>query len=150
MSAVPPPACVLCTTAGGTPVWQGARLRVIRADEPGFPGFYRVVWQDHVAEFSDLALADRLHCMEAVALVERVVIERLAPAKVNLAALGNMVPHLHWHIVARYIEDSRFPAPLWAPEQRPRDAAHEAAVAARLPDTDAEIARRCQATFGAT
>ena len=36
--------------------------------------------------------------------------EALAPAKINLAALGNMVPHLHWHVIARFDWDSRFPA----------------------------------------
>jgi diadenosine tetraphosphate (Ap4A) HIT family hydrolase len=116
------------------------RLRVIRADEPGFPAFYRVVWNAHVAEFSDLAATDRLHCMEAVARVESLLREHLRPDKVNLAALGNMVPHLHWHVVARWRWDSHFPSPIWAPPQRAVDAGQWAAVSARLPALDAAIA----------
>lgn len=126
-------ACPLCEGDGGQLVWRGARLRVIHADEPGFPAFYRVIWNDHVAEFSDLPEADRQHCMQAVALVEQVLREQLQPAKVNLASLGNMVPHLHWHVVARHTWDSHWPAPLWAAAQRPRDAEREHGLTARLP-----------------
>jgi diadenosine tetraphosphate (Ap4A) HIT family hydrolase len=120
-------------------VWRGERLRVIRAQEAGFPAFYRVVWNAHVAEFSDLAAADRVHCMEAVALVEQGLRQHLSPAKVNIAALGNMVPHLHWHVIARFDWDSHFPAPVWATAQRPSPAAPEAAVQALLPALEAYL-----------
>ncbi|MFZ5549924.1 MAG: HIT family protein [Pseudomonadota bacterium] len=98
---------------------RDSRLRVLRVlDAPDFPAFYRVVWQGHVAELSDLADADRAHCMAAVTAVERVLRGALAPTKINLAALGNMVPHLHWHVIARFDWDSHFPQPIWAPRQR--------------------------------
>lgn len=131
--------CVLCQEPGGQPIWQGEKLRLIRADEAGFPAFYRIVWNAHVAEFSDLAAAERRHCMDAVALVEQVLRQQLQPSKINLATLGNVVPHLHWHIIARYGWDSHFPAPVWASAQRPRDAEREAAVAAQLPAVDAAL-----------
>ncbi|EHL22614.1 histidine triad (HIT) protein [Acidovorax sp. NO-1] len=131
--------CPLCTDDGGALVWRGERLRVIRAQEAGFPAFYRVVWNAHVAEFSDLAAADRVHCMEAVALVEQGLRQHLSPAKVNIAALGNMVPHLHWHVIARFDWDSHFPAPVWATAQRPSPAAQEAAVQALLPALEAYL-----------
>ena len=120
-------------------VWRGERLRVIRAQEAGFPAFYRVVWNVHVAEFSDLAAADRVHCMEAVALVDQALRQHLSPTKVNIAALGNMVPHLHWHVIARFDWDSHFPAPVWATAQRPSPAAQEAAVLALLPALEAQL-----------
>jgi diadenosine tetraphosphate (Ap4A) HIT family hydrolase len=95
------------------------RLRILRVlDAPDFPAFYRVVWRAHVAEFTDLSLADRLHCMEAVAGVEQVLREMLAPTKINLASLGNVVPHLHWHVIARFADDSHFPQPIWGTRQR--------------------------------
>jgi diadenosine tetraphosphate (Ap4A) HIT family hydrolase len=132
-------ACPLCMTDGGQLVWRGTHLRVIRADEPGFPAFYRVVWNAHVAEFSDLTQAERQHCMDAVTVVEQVLREHLAPTKVNLAALGNMVPHLHWHVIARFGWDSHFPAPVWASVQRERDSAQEAMLRERLPALDAAL-----------
>lgn len=131
--------CPLCAADGGSLIWRGDKLRVIRAQEEGFPAFYRVVWNDHVAEFSDLSAQDRIVCMDAVALVERVLREQLAPTKINLAALGNMVAHLHWHVIARYDWDSHFPASVWAAAQRERDTRREQAVAGQLPQVDAAL-----------
>ena len=133
--------CVLCREAGGLPVWQGAQLRVIRAQEEGFPAFYRVIWTAHAAELSDLSEADRNTCMAVVATVERVLRTQLQPTKINLAALGNMVPHLHWHVIARHDWDSHFPAPVWANPLRARDLAREAQLQDALADCDAAIAQ---------
>jgi diadenosine tetraphosphate (Ap4A) HIT family hydrolase len=128
--------CPLCDAPGGILLAQDARLRIIRAVEPGFPGFYRVVWTDHVGELSDLSAADRQHCMDTVVEVERAVRLHLRPDKVNLAALGNAVPHLHWHVIARFGWDSRFPAPVWAPAARTAPAGRLQVVEAALPGLD--------------
>ena len=133
------PTCPLCASDGGLLVWRGAQLRVIRADEAGFPAFYRVVWSAHVAEFSDLDATARQHCMDAVTVVEQALRAHLSPTKINLAALGNMVPHLHWHVIARFDWDSHFPAPVWAAAQRERDRAQEDALRARLPLLDERL-----------
>ena len=138
-------ACLLCDTDGGQLVWRGAKLRVIRADEAGFPAFYRVVWNAHVAEFSGLSSADRQHCMDAVTVVEQALRDHLAPTKINLAALGNMVPHLHWHVIARFQGDSHFPAPVWAAAVRDRVPAHEDAVRAKLPALERLLVQRLAA-----
>ncbi|WP_431275445.1 HIT family protein [Variovorax ureilyticus] len=134
--------CPLCDETGGRLVHQAAKFRVIHAAEAGFPAFYRVVWKEHVAEWSDLSVEDRGVCMEAVAVVEQCLRDALAPAKINLAALGNMVPHLHWHVIARFDWDTHFPAAVWAPAQRKRDAAREAAIEAALPAIERDIVRR--------
>ena len=128
--ADPAAACALCREAGGIPVADAARWRVVRVDDAAFPAFYRVVWNAHAAEFTDLAPGERDECMAAVAAVEGVLRERLAPAKVNLASLGNLVPHLHWHVVARFDWDSHWPQPIWAAAGRaaPADAASRLAV----------------------
>lgn len=132
--------CPLCDAAGGHVVLRADRFRVVRAQEEGFPAFYRVIWNDHVPEFSELAPADRILCMEAVACVERVLREQLKPTKINLAALGNMVPHLHWHVIARFDWDSRFPAPVWAAAQREVDPARIAAIEAVRPRLEQALA----------
>lgn len=134
--------CPLCASLGGILVFQGAQCRVIRADEAGFPAFYRVVWTAHVAEFSDLPLVDQQACMAVVAAVERVLRTQLNPTKINLAALGNMVPHLHWHVIARFAWDSHFPAPVWAAAQRPLDAVALTELASRLVEVDSAIQRQ--------
>lgn len=124
-------ACPLCEADGGLVVFRNQALRIVQASEAGFPAFYRVVWSRHAAEFSDLSAAERETCMNAVVAVEQVLRSELRPAKINLAALGNMVPHLHWHVVARFDWDSHFPAPVWGAPQRPVDDARVAAVASR-------------------
>lgn len=135
-------ACPLCATDGGVLVWRGTHLRVIRAYEVGFPAFYRVVWNTHVAEFSDLDAASRQHCMEVVTVVEQALRDHLQPTKINLAALGNMVPHLHWHVIARFDWDSHFPAPVWAAAVRDRVPAREEALRAQLPALERALAER--------
>ena len=120
---------------------MGAKLRVVHADEAGFPAFYRVIWAAHVAEFSDLSAAERQWCMDAVVAVEVALRGMLpAPRKINIATLGNMVPHLHWHVIARYSDDSHFPSPVWAAAQRERNAALEATLAGQLPAAEARMA----------
>ncbi|MCZ2103443.1 MAG: HIT family protein [Comamonadaceae bacterium] len=141
--------CALCRGDGGALVWRGERLRVIHAHEPHFPAFYRVVWNAHAAEFTDLAPHERAHCMQAVALVEQVLREQLTPAKINLAALGNVVPHLHWHVIARFDWDSHFPAPVWDAPRRAQDTARIAALAARQPLVHDDLCARLGAWAGA-
>lgn len=115
--------CPLCAHDGGTLLWREPRLRVILADEPDYPGYTRVVWNHHVAEMTDLAPADRERLMRVVFLVETMQREHLRPDKVNLAALGNMVPHLHWHIIPRRYTDPAFPDAVWASARRASSAA---------------------------
>lgn len=140
--APPAPDCPLCREDGGLLIARHERFRVIRATGPDaddFPGFYRVVWNAHVSEWSDLPEPDQALCMCAVTAVERAVRQHLRPTKVNLAALGNVVPHLHWHVVARFDWDSRFPAPVWAAPARPADDARLVALRERLADCDAAV-----------
>ncbi|RIX76658.1 HIT family protein [Acidovorax cavernicola] len=134
--------CPLCDAPGGRIVFEGAKLRVIHAQEEGFPAFYRVVWRDHAAEFSDLDAADRVLCMEAVVRVEQSLRDALAPTKLNIAALGNMVAHLHWHVIARFDWDSHFPGSVWAGGQRVAPAERLAAVQALLPQAETDMVRR--------
>ena len=96
-------------------------LRVIDACDPVYPGTTRVVLNRHVAEMTDLAESDQQHVMRAVFCVERVMRDALEPDKINLAALGNMVAHLHWHIIPRWKNDPHFPQAIWAtvPESAP-------------------------------
>ncbi|AFQ47156.1 HIT family protein [Burkholderia cepacia] len=111
--------CVFCREDGGEVLWQDDMLRVVLATgEHEYPGFCRVIWGTHVAEFSDLGEPERAHLMRVVYAVERAVRRVMQPNKVNLASLGNMVPHVHWHVIPRFSNDPHFPQAVWAPRQR--------------------------------
>jgi diadenosine tetraphosphate (Ap4A) HIT family hydrolase len=111
--------CELCNRTGGELLWQDERCRVVYVSEAGYPGFCRVIWRSHVKEMTDLSDDDRMHLMEVVFALESVIREQLEPAKINLASLGNLVPHLHWHVIPRFADDPHFPQPIWASPQRP-------------------------------
>lgn len=111
--------CPLCQASAEDRVWANAELRVILVQEPDYPGLCRVIWREHVAEMTDLAADARARLMAAVWAVEAAVRVALKPAKVNLASLGNQVPHLHWHVIPRFRDDAHFPDAIWAARRRP-------------------------------
>lgn len=145
MGVVPPSGCPLCAAPGGEVVWQDDRVRVILPDEPDLPGFTRVVWHAHVAEMTDLDPVDRDHLMAIVWRVEQAQRESLAPDKINLASLGNMVAHLHWHVIPRWRGDRHFPQAVWAAPVQGRDAevaAVQSRATALLPAFRAALSAR--------
>ncbi|MEW6372567.1 MAG: HIT family protein [Pseudomonadota bacterium] len=115
-------------------VYADSKLSVILVDDANYPGFCRVIWRDHVREMSDLSREDRLLLNEAVVEVELAVREVMKPTKVNVASLGNVVPHLHWHVIPRYTDDAHFPAPVWAAAVRQTEESPLAARRALLPE----------------
>ncbi|MDD5295358.1 MAG: HIT family protein [Rhodocyclaceae bacterium] len=117
----PLPSCELCATSGAEILWQDELCRVIRVAEPGHPAFCRVIWNEHVAEMTDLAAAERRHLMRLVFATEAALRRLYRPEKINLASLGNVVPHLHWHVIARFAGDRHFPRPIWAEALRTGD-----------------------------
>jgi diadenosine tetraphosphate (Ap4A) HIT family hydrolase len=113
--------CELCAHPGGDLLWEDELCRVVQVvDAAGdaFPGYCRIVLQPHVAEMSDLPQDAAHRVMDVVFATERALRRTIEPDKINLASLGNLVPHLHWHVIPRWRDDSHFPAPIWAAAQR--------------------------------
>jgi diadenosine tetraphosphate (Ap4A) HIT family hydrolase len=133
--------CELCELSAPTVV-DNDKFAVILVDDANYPGFARVIWKDHVREVSDLADADRLLLNDAVYKLELAVREVMRPLKVNVASLGNVVPHLHWHVIPRHADDAHFPAPVWAQAQRATPEAVLQARRALVPQLAEAIARR--------
>jgi diadenosine tetraphosphate (Ap4A) HIT family hydrolase len=131
-------ACEFCQDAGGAVLWQNDLCRVVAVDDPGYPGFCRVILNRHAREMTDLAQAERERLMAVVFAVEAHLRQAMQPDKMNLASLGNMTPHLHWHVIPRFRDDRHFPGSVWAaprhdapaPAERVRRAG---ALAATLP-----------------
>ncbi len=127
----PQAACELCHSTGGAVLWQNGLCRVVAVADADYPGFCRVIANRHVREMTDLSPADRRALLDVVMAVEDAVRETMQPDKMNLASLGNMTPHLHWHVIPRWSGDRHFPGPVWAAPQReaPVPAARRAAAA---------------------
>ena len=106
--------CELCDSPGGDLLWQDGFCRVVLVDDPDYPGFCRVVLKRHVKEMTDLEPAERERLMNAVFATEAALRELLNPHKINLASLGNLTQHLHWHVIPRQQGDRHFPRPIWA------------------------------------
>ena len=120
--------CVFCSLADKTILWEDDFLYVILADEPDYPGFFRVILKAHVREMSDLSLAEQQHLMHVVFVAEKILRQVFFPDKVNLASLGNQVPHMHWHVIARWEDDPHFPEPVWASRVRDSIRSHKEVV----------------------
>lgn len=136
--------CDLCRDIGGILLWENASFRIVRVDEPDYPGYCRVIWNAHVREMSDLPQTDQTLLLQVLMAVEGVIRAVCAPDKINLASLGNVVPHVHWHVIPRWTEDVNFPDAIWAPPRREGGIANP--MASR--DIQARLADRLAALLG--
>lgn len=127
------PACPLCAAGAQQVLYRERALRVVHVADARWPGLCRVIWNAHVSEMTELPAPARTRLMAAVWATEAALRELLRPDKINLASLGNQVPHLHWHVIPRFENDPCFPDAIWAPARRD-------APGARPPLDDAALA----------
>ena len=120
-------------------LWRDGFCRIVRAPSQDYPGYCRVILNRHVREMTDLAESERHRLMDAVYACESALRELFRPGKVNLASFGNQVPHLHWHVIARQIDDPHFPDPVWAAPRRASSGDARPAV------SDAQLGERLSA-----
>lgn len=99
-------------------MWDDGFARVVLVGDADHPGFCRFILNAHEKEMTGLPDADRMRLMEVVFVVERTLRELLAPDKINLASFGNVVPHLHWHVIPRFAGDPHFPDSVWSARKR--------------------------------
>jgi len=135
-------ACEFCNSPGGAVLWQNGLCRVVRVDEPDYPGFCRVILKRHAREMTDLDEAERAGLMAVVYAVEEAIRATMRPDKMNLASLGNMTPHVHWHVIPRFRDDRHYPTPVWAAPQR------ESAVPAARTQAAGQVAAAIIARLG--
>ena len=110
--------CELCSSIGGELIASNDLLRVVRVLDENYPAFCRVILNRHVTEMTDLLSDERYQLMDAVFVVERTMLDALNPRKINLASFGNMVSHLHWHVIPRFEDDPHFPNAVWGEQLR--------------------------------
>jgi diadenosine tetraphosphate (Ap4A) HIT family hydrolase len=111
--------CVLCNQDGGEIICHNDLFRIIWVEDKNYPGFVRLILNKHSKEMSELDENIATTIFKALLKIEKIIIELYHPDKINLASLGNVVPHLHWHIIPRYKNDRHFPNPIWGEISNP-------------------------------
>ncbi|GAB4354505.1 MAG: HIT family protein [Methylohalobius crimeensis] len=115
---MPTTACPLCQSESADILWRNALCRVLWVEDDDYPGYCRVILNSHRQEMTDLPESERQELMAVVFAAEAALRETARPDKVNLASLGNQVPHLHWHVIPRWQEDATFPDTIWVAAKR--------------------------------
>lgn len=82
-------------------------------DDANYPWLVLVPRVAGARELTDLDADQRAALVEEIARVERLLLDVFEPHKLNVAALGNLVPQLHVHVIARFEDDPAWPAPVW-------------------------------------
>jgi len=130
----------LCNASGEDVVWRDDFCRIVRVADADYPGFCRVILNQHVSEMTELEPRHRDRLMRVVFATETALRELMRPDKINLASFGNMVPHVHWHVVPRFRDDRHFPNPVWGHTER--------VGASRLPPSRRELSAHLERALG--
>lgn len=78
----------------------------------------KIFTQEPHKEFSDCSEETRQEIFRLLTIIEKEMIAYFQPEKINIASFANYLPHVHWHIMARFKTDSYFPEPMWGEKQR--------------------------------
>ena len=92
----------------------------IEIEESEIP-WLKIFTQDTYKEMSEVPSEIKFEIYDLLDIIEKEMIAYYKPKKINIASFGNYMPHVHWHIMARFEEDSYFPEPMWGKKQRESD-----------------------------
>ena len=93
---------------------ENIRIEVEASEIP----WLKIFTQKPYKEMSEVPRSIKYEIYELLDTIEKEMIAYYDPKKINIASFGNYVPHVHWHIMARFEEDSYFPEPMWGKKQR--------------------------------
>ena len=86
---------------------------VLLMNDASYPWLILVPQRPDVRELHQLAAHDLAHVTEEIVRASEALERLFKPVKINVAALGNMVPQLHIHVIARFADDAAWPKPVW-------------------------------------
>ena len=99
--------------ADTVPVTVGPLSQILLMTDANFPWFVLVPQRPGLRDFHDLDAGDLTLVTQEIVAASRVLEDSLRPDKINVAALGNQVPQLHIHVIARFHDDPAWPKPIW-------------------------------------
>jgi len=89
----------------------------IEIEESEIP-WLKIFTQLPYKEMSEVPSEVKFEIYDLLDFIEKEMIAYYKPKKINIASFGNYLPHVHWHIMARFEEDAFFPEPMWGKKQR--------------------------------
>ena len=93
---------------------KNIKIEVETAEIP----WLKIFTQTPYKEMSEVPRKIRYEIYDLLDVIEKEMIEYYQPTKINIASFGNYMPHVHWHIMARFEKDSYYPEPMWGEKQR--------------------------------
>jgi len=97
-----------------------------------FPGYCLVVSKEHLEQLPELPTEKQLQIFRDVSVVGNAIYAEQNPQRLNYECLGNLVAHIHWHIIPRYKSDLLPEGPVWKIDKSMRDEGNEASELAQL------------------
>lgn len=99
-----------------SPIYENEFIKILI--EPSEIPWLKIFTQKAYKEFSQCDMRSRLEIFQCLDIIEKEMLDYFEPEKINIASFGNYVPHVHFHIMARFKEDSFFPEPMWGKKQK--------------------------------
>lgn len=97
-------------------IYENALIKV--AVEPSEIPWLKIFTQKASKELSQCDMPTRMEIFTCLDIIEKEMLSYFEPTKINIASFGNYLPHVHFHVMARFEEDSFFPEPMWGKKQR--------------------------------
>jgi diadenosine tetraphosphate (Ap4A) HIT family hydrolase len=105
--------CLFCNACNEYEIFKNNLYRIIKVQNDDYPLYFQLIINQHIKELSDLQYFDAIKIFNVIYLLDKSICEIYQVDKINIASLGNVVPHLHWHIIGRYKHDKHFPNSIW-------------------------------------
>ena len=93
---------------------KNIKIEIEKSEVPWF----KIFTQTPYKEMSEVPAEIKFEIYDILDIIEKEMIAYYNPKKINIASFGNHMPHVHWHIMARFEKDSYFPEPMWGTKQR--------------------------------
>ena len=99
-----------------SPLYENEHIKI--EIEPSEIPWLKIFTQHPYKEMSEVPGELKFEIYYLLDMIEKEMLNYYRPKKINIASFGNYMPHVHWHIMARFEEDSYYPEPMWGTKQR--------------------------------